>query len=332
MKKIIPNWVHIPGKHCASTAIRGTMRFNGHDLTEAMCFGLGAGLGAVYLKADSMTPTRLVMTRSWSLEEDFFSALGIPFRWKDEDDPKKALEDVKASIDRDIPVLLRADIYYLDYYHSNTHFNGHVIAMWGYNDEKEEVYLSDTEREGLQTVSYSSLAKARDSSALPPIKNNWCEVDHKEPLGDLKKPVIEAIRRNAYNLFHGIEDFPIPAGIRALRELAQDLSSWGQANDWKWCARFTYQVIEKRGTGGSAFRKMYTDFLGEAEDIAPEIKPLKLKEKMAEIAVTWSHLASLFKDISESSDPSGFKEAVPVVEELVGKEETYIKEVLENLR
>jgi hypothetical protein len=332
MRKIVSNWVHLPGKHCASTAIRDTMRFNGHDLTEAMCFGLGAGLGVLYLKADSLTPTRLVMTRSISLEVNFFNALKLPFHWKQEDDPEKALAEVKAWIDLDVPVLLQADIYYLDYYRSSTHFNAHVIAMWGYDDGKEEVYLSDTERAGLQTVSYSSLAKARTSSTLPPVKNNWHEVNYKEPLGDLKRPVIEAIRKNADNLLRAPEELPVPMGIRALTDLARDLPSWSRVSDWKWCARFTYQVIEKRGTGGSAFRKMYTDFLGEAEEIAPEIKPLRLKEKMAEIAATWTQLASVLKEISESSEPSRFREAVPVVEDLAVKEEAYTKEVLGNLR
>ena len=36
-----------------------------------------------------------------------------------------------------------------------------------------------------------------------------------------------------------------------------------QVEDWQWCARFGYQVIERRGTGGGNFRLMYSRFLAE---------------------------------------------------------------------
>jgi hypothetical protein len=43
------------------------------------------------------------------------------------------------------------------------------------------------------------------------------------------------------------------------------VADWPEvAEDWQWCARFLYQVIERRGTGGGNFRKMYSRFLEEA--------------------------------------------------------------------
>ncbi len=46
--------------------------------------------------------------------------------------------------------------------------------------------------------------------------------------------------------------------------LAAEAGSWPEvAEDWQWCARFGYQVIERRGTGGGAFRLMYSRFLEE---------------------------------------------------------------------
>ena len=41
------------------------------------------------------------------------------------------------------------------------------------------------------------------------------------------------------------------AGLPALERLAAEAGSWPEAvEDWQWCARFAYQVIERRGTGG----------------------------------------------------------------------------------
>ena len=53
-------------------------------------------------------------------------------------------------------------------------------------------------------------------------------------------------------------------GLPALRRFTAEVGSWPEATaDWKWSARFNYQVIERRGTGGGNFRALYSRFLGE---------------------------------------------------------------------
>ena len=42
--------------------------------------------------------------------------------------------------------------------------------------------------------------------------------------------------------------------------LANDFETWSDAPDWDWCARFAYQVMERRGTTGGLFRKMYAQY------------------------------------------------------------------------
>ena len=39
--------------------------------------------------------------------------------------------------------------------------------------------------------------------------------------------------------------------LPAMRRMEADLPRWADAPDWRWCARFSYQVIERRGTGGA---------------------------------------------------------------------------------
>ena len=86
------------------------------------------------------------------------------------------------------------------------------------------------------------------------------------------------------------------AGLPAIERLAAEAGSWPEAvEDWQWCARFAYQVIERRGTGGGAFRLMYSRFLEEAG--RPEA-PLA-----AEAAARWTELASAFHAASESDEP-----------------------------
>ena len=86
------------------------------------------------------------------------------------------------------------------------------------------------------------------------------------------------------------------SGLGAVERLAEEAGSWPEATeDWKWCARFGYQVIERRGTGGGAFRLMYSRFLAEAG--RPEA-PLA-----AEAAARWTALAEDFRAASEQDDP-----------------------------
>jgi hypothetical protein len=86
------------------------------------------------------------------------------------------------------------------------------------------------------------------------------------------------------------------AGLPALRRFAAEVGDWPEAaEDWQWCARFLYQVIERRGTGGGNFRRMYSRFLEEAgyEESA-------LAHEAAE---HWSRLALAARTASEPDEP-----------------------------
>jgi hypothetical protein len=86
------------------------------------------------------------------------------------------------------------------------------------------------------------------------------------------------------------------AGIPALERLAAEAGDWpALVEDWQWCARFAYQVIERRGTGGGCFRLMYSRFLAET---GREEAPLA-----AAAAARWTELAEAFKAASEEDEP-----------------------------
>jgi hypothetical protein len=57
-------------------------------------------------------------------------------------------------------------------------------------------------------------------------------------------------------------------GLPGIHRFASHARAWRDAEDWQWSARFAYQSIEKRGTGGGGFRTMYADFL---EQVAPAL-------------------------------------------------------------
>jgi hypothetical protein len=108
--------------------------------------------------------------------------------------------------------------------------------------------------------------------------------------------VRSAIVKNADNLLQGSRNH----GIQALTTWIQELPRWKAVDKWQWLLRFAYQVIEKRGTGGSGFRAMYSEFLDEASEIVPEIHEAGLVELMRTSAAAWSALADCLRKGSES--------------------------------
>ncbi len=83
---------------------------------------------------------------------------------------------------------------------------------------------------------------------------------------------------------------------RRSSRLAAEAGSWPEvAEDWQWCARFAYQVIERRGTGGGAFR---LDVLALPRGGRPHEAPLA-----AAAAERWTELAEAFQLASESDEP-----------------------------
>jgi hypothetical protein len=331
MKKIINNWVHIPGLHCGSTALRDVVTYYGYNLSEAMCFGLGGGLGFFYTKGENLNPSRIIHLRGPGMEPNFFSLIDKPTSWKYESDEDRAFRVLKEWIDRDVPVLVQTDIYYLDYYKSSTHFPGHIVSAWGYDDETERVFLGDTGFEGLQIVTYQDFKKGRISKAPPfPLNNNWFEVNLERPIPPLSEIIPEAIRRNARFMIEGTRSPRGESGVRTIRLWAEELPSWADAPDWKWCVRFAYQVIEKRGTGGGGFRWIYRDFLREAEEIIPALREFRLSERMDLIGRKWSEMSMLLKQISEGErDEDLFRKAAGMARDLGEIEEEFYRTAIE---
>lgn len=329
MKKIINNWQHTPGKHCGSTALSDLMNFYNVKLTEETCFGLGAGLGFFYVKGEIFNPTHAIMTRSATLEADFFNNMGIPFTWKIEKDNQKALKIVENFIDNNLPVLLQTDIYYIDYYKSSTHFNGHVVVQWGYDKKEKKAFLSDTHWQGLQELAYESLQKARTSKSPPIIlENNYFEVKKINPDLNMTNLIKNALRRQATGMLSNSDDDNGFIGIGGMKNAAKDMVNWKEAKDWKWCARFSYQVIERRGTGGGAFRLMYSKFIRESEEYLPSLKTQGMADRMLQIATRWTELSVTLKKISDSEKPEGLDYAGEKMADLSSLEESFYKDIL----
>src|SRR5215211_4090973 len=280
---MVPGYRHVPGNHCGSTALRNLLAFHGLEISEEMALGLGAGVAFYYVVLDGGSPSRFTNGRVGKLEEQFVELTGVGLRMQTADDPDQSGR----------PAVLLSDLYYLDHYGKSAHFPGHAVVLAGY--DAEMAYLSDTGFEELQTTSLESLRHARHGRhPIFPLDGHMFVVPEGEELGDLVAAAPQAIERCARGMLEPeLGDFQ---GLPALHRFAAEVGDWPEAaEDWRWCARFLYQVIERRGTGGGNFRLMYSRFLEEAGYEQATIAGVA--------AAAWTALAAAAQAASEPEAP-----------------------------
>jgi hypothetical protein len=290
---MVPGYRHVPGNHCGSTALRNVLAFHGLEVSEEMALGLGAGVCFYYVVFDGQSPSRFTNGRVGKLEEQFVELTGVELRMDTADDPDDSWTLAREAVDSGRPVILISDLYYLDHYGTSAHFPGHAVVLAGYDDEV--AYLSDTAFGELQTTRLENLAKARHGKhPIFPLAGHMFSVPEGETLHDPRDAAPRAIERAVRQMLEPeLGDFQ---GLPALERLAAEVGDWPEATgDWQWCARFNYQVIERRGTGGGNFRRMYARFLEEAG--------YEESSLAADAAERWTQLAETLREASESDEP-----------------------------
>ena len=298
---IAEGFEHRTGHHCGSVAMADLLRHVGHEFSEPMVFGLGAGLGFYYFKSDHVSPTRQIMGRHINLEQNVADALGLELvghRTKAEDE---AWEHVREAVDSGSAVLVQCDLSHLPYWKTSTPFNGHRIVVAGYNESEDLALVADTHFEGLQRVPLEALSAARSSQAPPSMGNqNASWVLEPGEIADIDQAVLEALEQNRVQME---EDASGMGGLDVLRSFADEVVGWSERDDAAWCYKFGYQVIEKRGTGGGFFRYLYRDFLREVVEMHPDLAPMQLPVSMTRTAEAWSTLARYMEAMSRQLDP-----------------------------
>jgi hypothetical protein len=290
---MVPGYTHTPGNHCGSTALRNLLAFHGAEMTEAMAFGLGAGACFFYIVIEGESPSRFTNGRTSRLEETFVELTGAPLAIETSEDEGRAWGIARAAVDAGRPALLLSDLYYLDHYGNSAHFPGHAVVLAGYDDEV--AYLSDTGFEELQTTRLENLAKARHAKhPWFPLEGHMLHKPGDEEIGDLSGAIPAAVGRAVKEMIEpAMGEFQ---GLPALRRFADEVGDWPDAaEDWQWCARFLYQVIERRGTGGGNFRRMYARFLEEAG--------YEQSELCDEAADRWTSVAEAARAASDADEP-----------------------------
>jgi hypothetical protein len=282
-KNEIRNFKHLPGHNCVTTAIRNIINHYGFRYQEPMIFGLAEGLGFQFRLVDGLENPYLSGVAP-GLVESFCRNLDLPFDAVEFDSDKDAMADLKDHIDRQIPVMVQVDLFYLPYIQSTMHFAGHRVVPVGY--DAENIYLADTGFHQIQECPIDKFVEARKST-YPPFMPNRRRV-RIDKIAD--RPFVEEmITKALFNLSQRFLNHQPGCNLLQIYDLRDHLDAYKNP-------RMLYTQIEKAGTGGGLSRKLYADFLDQAAQMYSRTIYELASSNFAESAKHWSQIAVRAKE------------------------------------
>ena len=322
-KHIISNFPSLVGKHCSSTAIREISMYYKNPLSEAMIFGIGSGLFFSCFSFASNYP-RLLITRTPYFENNFFNSINHNFKWYS--DEILDIDKIISFLENNIPVLVISETGYLNFYGTSGGRNvaGHTFTIFGFDITKKTFLVSDFISNDYFSLSLTDLKKTAGQTKVPyEHKNVWAPVDS-FIIEDIREAILKGMRKNANDMLQDKND---NYGILNIKKLSAEIPYWTQLPEWEECCIHTYMMIEKIGSGGSGFRKLYTDFLIEASSYLPEIEQYFCIRKMEEIHKLYRILGRKFFSAGRNKDPKILIEVQKCLEDIYALE----KEFWENI-
>ncbi|HEU4778621.1 MAG TPA: BtrH N-terminal domain-containing protein [Steroidobacteraceae bacterium] len=309
----VPHFQPFVGQHCETVATGTLLAAGGLKLSEPMLFGLGEGLGFIFIKLSSL-PLPFVggRTKPFAVTEAICRNLGLACTLVETSSKAKAWSALEAPLRAGQPVGLQLDCFHLEYFSRPVHFAGHFVAAHGFDDR--EVMLVDTAPQGsLQKTSRASLEKARFAKGPMAAKARaWTIAAPARKSGSdaaVAKALRTAIRANAKNYlsppFKG-------ASHLGIVKLADSLPRWLEiagrpADDLALAAL----LMEKAGTGGSLFRNFYRDFLFEAREVLAGARATLIQAQtlFANSAHEWAAIAASIERSGRSGEAAPLGDA-----------------------
>jgi hypothetical protein len=318
MAAMINGFAPYQGEHCETTAIGNLLQFADIQLSEPMLFGLGQGLGFIYWDSKGMDfPFIGGRAKPDVLTANLAKGLGLTFNVLETSSVDKAWLNVRRSMDQGIPVGLKLDSYYLDYFTNKVHFAGHYAVIYGYDDDY--AYMADTRQQGcLVETRLTNLSEARNAKGPMSSRNRSFTL---EPIGALS-PLIPAIRAA---LTHNALDYLNPPirniGNKGIVRMSSEIQKWpSRVKHYEHDLCLIALLMERAGTGGALFRNMYRDFLRECADMLEDRRIEQAHRLFVEIAPLWVGVSSLIDHSGKTGSHQELRQASALLLEIAEKE------------
>ncbi|SFF47381.1 Butirosin biosynthesis protein H, N-terminal [Paenibacillus algorifonticola] len=315
---MIEGFTLFQGEHCETTAMGNLLQHEGIRLSEPMLFGIGQGLGFIYWDSKAMDfPFIGGRVKPDELSACLASRLNLNIKVQETSSVTKAWQNVQSCIDRGIPVGLKLDSYYLDYFTNKIHFAGHYAVIYGMDDEY--AYMADTSQQGgLVTTRLSNLSMARNAKGPMSSKNRSFTIEHTGSL----PPLVPTIRSSLINNAHDYLNPPIRnIGNKGIKKMSEEILKWpSRSKDLEKDLCLTALLMERAGTGGALFRNLYRDFLKECVELIGDSKIEQAYFQFAEIAPMWNGVTASIDNAGRTGNQQELRRAAELLVDIAERE------------
>ncbi len=286
-------FTHRQSAHCETGTTSNLLNHYGVPVSEAMVFGIGAGLFFGYLPFIKLNNLPLTTFRSatGAIFKRTTRELAIKVETQRFRDPEKAMVALDSKLDQGIPVGIQTGAYWLPYFPPafRFHFNMHNSIVIAKRDD--EYLISDPVFPEPVLCSAHHLKLARFAKGTLAPKGKMYVFREVPQHVDLMQPIKKGIKV----LTNAMLKNPVPLlGVRGIRYLAGQLEKWPRKFGKDQALLYLGQVVrmqEEIGTGGAGFRFIFAAFLQEAASTLEDNRFQAYSERMTQIGDHWREFA-----------------------------------------
>ncbi len=294
---------HVAGRHPESATLRNVLiqldACAGDRCTEAILFGLGGGIGCAYMLFDLHGGHPIYIgSRIHAKERDtpYFTlqmteAWGATADVRHSSSPSAATKNLIKILHDGFTPIVWVDEAKLPYMFPSGEANAyHQVVVYGM--EGYDVLVGDL-GDSVIRISMEELIAARTSNFAPRFRTVVITEAPASP--DLRTALSDRIRVTCSQMLKGlgIANF----GLAALNKWAQMLTDTKNKKGWPNCfpggqplhgvMSSVFEQIELLGYGGSAFRKLYADFLDQSAGVLMKPMLQRVAEQFRESETSW---------------------------------------------
>ena len=306
-ENIVLPFQHRQSAHCESGVAANMLTNQGIATSEAMAFGIGAGLFFAYLPFIRLNKLPLVSYRAAAghLLKTFARIPGFTLQQQTYSSREEAMAELDRMLGLGIPAGLQTGVYWLPYFPKalRFHFNAHNLVVYG--REGNEYLISDPVFPEPVRCTAVDLTRARFASGALAPRGKMYYFSKVSQEYDRKKAILDGID-NVSRMMVKVR-FPL-IGVRGIRFLAGRLRQWPKKMDDQKADLHLGQVIrmqEEIGTGGGGFRFMYAAFLQECAQLMGEDSLSEQAERLILAGDSWREFAAMAARICKKREKAG---------------------------
>jgi hypothetical protein len=287
------NFKHRQSAHCESGVTANLISHYGEQMSEAMAFGIGAGLFFAYLPFIKLNDLPLTTFRciTGGIINRTMKELGITMESRKFRDPELSMEILDQTLAMGIPVGLQTGAWWLPYFPPayRFHFNMHNLVVYGKSGN--DYLISDPVFPEPVVCNRLDLMKARFAKGTLAPKGKMYYLTRVPERIDLQP----AVRSGIKAVTKAMLKTPLPiVGVRGIRFLADRMERWPKKLGDEKALLYLGQLIrmqEEIGTGGAGFRFIYAAFLQEAATTLRDDRLKGFSSTMTAIGDGWREFA-----------------------------------------